>query len=42
MEYIEDYSYFGDVPVDFIIENIYQNYPHIESLFKGKDEILID
>jgi transglutaminase-like putative cysteine protease len=29
MEYIDDYGYFDDVPVDFMIKNIKEHYPHI-------------
>lgn len=41
MEYLEDYGYFADVPKDFIVENVFSNYPHLHS-FIGKDEILVD
>lgn len=34
MEYIEDYGYFKDVPLDFMKKNIQEHYPHI---FKIKD-----
>ena len=29
MEYIEDYGHFADVPVEFMIQNIKEHYPHI-------------
>jgi len=29
MEYTEDYGFFDDVPLDFMINNIKQHYPHI-------------
>lgn len=29
MEYIDDYGYFEDVPVDFMIANVKEHYPHI-------------
>jgi hypothetical protein len=29
MEYIEDYGYFEDVPVEFMINNVKKHYPHI-------------
>lgn len=29
MEYIDDYGYFDDVPVDFMIKNVKEHYPHI-------------
>ncbi len=29
MEYIDDYGYFEDVPLDFMISNIKEHYPHI-------------
>lgn len=29
MEYVDDYGYFDDVPLDFMIRNIKEHYPHI-------------
>ena len=29
MEYVEDYGYFDDVPLDFMKQNIKEHYPHI-------------
>lgn len=29
MEYVDDYGYFEDVPYDFMINNLKENYPHI-------------
>ncbi|WP_419212776.1 transglutaminase-like domain-containing protein [Maribacter sp. X9] len=36
MEYLDDYGYFEDVPVDFMIKNIKEHYPHI---FDTKEKI---
>lgn len=36
MEYIEDYGYFDDVPVEFMKTNVEQHYPHI---FKRSDSV---
>ena len=32
MEYIEDYGHFEDVPVDFMVQNLKDNYPEIFSV----------
>lgn len=32
MEYLEDYGHFEDVPVDFIRNNMKENYPHLQNL----------
>lgn len=29
MEYTDDYGYFGDVPLDFMVHNLRAHYPHI-------------
>lgn len=29
MEYTDDYGYFGDVPLDFMVRNLRAHYPHI-------------
>ncbi|MAD96571.1 MAG: transglutaminase [Flavobacteriaceae bacterium] len=36
MEYIEDYGFFEDVPIDFMIQNLKDNYPKI---FKNDDKV---
>ena len=41
MEYLEDYGYFEDVPVDFILDNFKENYPEIINKNKGLTEIII-
>ncbi len=41
MEYLDDYGYFEDVPVDFILNNFKENYPEIMKRNKGLTEIKI-
>ena len=41
MEYLDDYGYFEDVPVDFILNNFKENYPEIIKRNKGLTEIKI-
>ena len=41
MEYLEDYGYFEDVPLDFILNNFKENYPQIMKRNKGLTEIKI-
>jgi len=41
MEYLEDYGFFEDVPVDFILDNFKENYPEIMKRNKGLTEIKI-
>lgn len=38
MEYIEDYGYFEDVPLDFMKKNIQEHYPHIFNTKDGTTE----
>ncbi len=38
MEYLDDYGYFEDVPVDFIKENLRQHYSHLIQSQKGQTE----
>ncbi|GAA5219714.1 transglutaminase-like domain-containing protein [Membranihabitans marinus] len=37
MEYLDDYGYFDDVPIDFMIKNIKEHYPNI---FDTKEKIM--
>jgi len=39
MEYIEDYGDFEDVPLDFIIENMKENYPIAREQFDAGNEV---
>ncbi|MFK5855987.1 MAG: transglutaminase family protein [Bacteroidota bacterium] len=41
MEYLDDYGYFEDVPVDFILNNFKENYPEIMKRNIGLTEIKI-
>jgi len=41
MEYLEDYGYFEDVPIDFIFNNFKENYPIIMNKFNGLNDIVI-
>lgn len=38
MEYTADYGHFEDVPVDFMIQNVKENYPHIFDTGDGNTE----
>ena len=35
MEYIEDYGHFEDVPLDFMLQNLQENYPNVFNLENG-------
>lgn len=39
MEYLEDYGSFEDVPMDFIEQNMKENYPKLESLLNEAGEL---
>ncbi len=39
MEYLEDYGYFEDVPVDFMLTNMKEHYPEIMDLAKDSDVV---
>lgn len=41
MEYIDDYGYFDDVPIDFIFNNFKENYPQIMNRLNGLTDIII-
>ncbi|WP_456423018.1 transglutaminase-like domain-containing protein [Lutibacter sp.] len=41
MEYIDDYGYFDDVPIDFIFDNFKENYPQIMNRLNGYTDIVI-
>ncbi|WP_291867408.1 transglutaminase-like domain-containing protein [Maribacter sp.] len=38
MEYIEDYGHFEDVPMDFMLKNAKEHYPHIFDTESGQTE----
>jgi transglutaminase-like putative cysteine protease len=38
MEYLEDYGHFEDVPMDFMIKNLQENYPSVFEMDSGKVE----
>jgi len=38
MEYIEDYGYFDDVPLEFMKNNVIEHYPHIFAKLGNPDE----
>jgi len=35
MEYLEDYGHFEDVPLDFMLQNLQENYPNVFNLENG-------
>jgi len=39
MEYIEDYGFFEDVPLDFIIQNLKDNYPIAKAQFDSGAQV---
>ncbi len=39
MEYLDDYGSFDDVPLDFIEQNMKENYPKLESLLNAAGEL---
>ncbi len=39
MEYIEDYGHFEDVPLDFITNNMKENYPIARALFDAGEQV---
>lgn len=39
MEYLEDYGSFGDVPLEFIAQNMQENYPNLSSLLNAAGEL---
>lgn len=39
MEYLDDYGSFADVPLDFIEQNMKENYPKLESLLNEAGEL---
>jgi len=41
MEYLEDYGHFEDVPFEFMIKNMEENYPEIIKASKGLDTLKI-
>ncbi len=41
MEYLEDYGHFDDVPFEFMINNMKENYPEIIKASKGLDTLKI-
>ena len=36
MEYLEDYGHFEDIPVNFMLNNLQENYPGVFNLENGK------
>lgn len=41
MEYLDDYGDFDDFPLDFVVENMKENYPRVKELF-GEDAEIFD
>lgn len=42
MEYLEDYGAFDDVPLDFIFENMHENYPALKEWLNGRKVLVFE
>lgn len=41
MEYVDDYGYFNDVPMEFMVTNLKEHYPHIFNTNNDTSQFLL-